>query len=109
MKRASALMEWWPWAGLFGASLAWVLAHQIGSDSVFFDCRGTRALTLVVGILAFLLAAGSGFGSFRLWRRGGETEARRFIAMIGWLFAILLALAILLPMLAGLILPECLA
>ena len=107
MKRASALMELWPWAGLIGAGLAWMLAHQIGSDGTFFDCDGGTALSLVAGIFALLLALASGVGSYRLWRRGGETEARRFIAMIGWLFAILLGLAILLPTIAALILPGC--
>jgi hypothetical protein len=108
VKRASALMELWPWAGLIGAGLAWALSHQIGSDGVFFDCGGT-GLTLVVGVVALVLAAVSGLGSFRLWRRGGETEARRFVALIGWLSALLLGLAIVLSTVAGLILPECLS
>ena len=109
MKRASALMELWPWAGLIGAGLAWCLAHQIGSDGTFYDCRSGLAVTLWVGLPALLLTVVSGFGSYRLWRSGGETEARRFVALLGWTFAVVLGLAILLPIMAALILPECLA
>lgn len=107
LKRASAAMELWPWAGMLGSALAWALAHQIGSDGTFYECDNGSAVTLIVGVLALLVTAASGIASFRLWRRGGETEARRFVALVGWLFALLLGLAILLPTLAGLIIPEC--
>jgi hypothetical protein len=107
LKRASATMELWPWAAMIGSGLAWALAHQIGSDGVFYECDNGTEVTLIVGVLALIATAVSGIASFRLWRRGGETEARRFIALIAWLFAILLFLAILLPTLAGLIFPEC--
>jgi len=64
--------------------------------------------TTVVGVLCLLLTLASGFASFRLWRSGEETPARRFVALLGMLFAILLAIAIILPTIAGLIMPECL-
>jgi hypothetical protein len=101
-------MELWPWAGLAGAALAWALDHQIGSDGTFFDCTQGSALTIVVGLLALVLAAAGGFASLRLWRSDRETPARRFVALLGVMFAILLGLAILLPTIAGLILQECL-
>ena len=105
--RASAAMELWPWADMIGAAAAWILAHQIGADGTFYECDNGTMISLVVGILTLILTAVSGLASFRLWRRGGETEPRRFIALVGWLFAVLLGLAILLPTLAGLIIPEC--
>jgi hypothetical protein len=108
MKRAHALMELWPWAGLIGAALAWILIHQIGSDGTFFNCGSGNSTTIVVGVLMLILAAASGIASFRLWRRGGETSARRFVALLGWMFAILLGLGIVLSTVAGLILPGCL-
>jgi hypothetical protein len=107
LRSASARMELWPWAGMIGSGAAWILTHQGGSDGTFYDCRTGLEVTLIVGLLSLVVTAVSGLASFRLWRRGGETEARRFVALIGWLFAILLGLAILLPMLAALILPEC--
>ena len=108
MRRANALMELWPWTGLAGAALAWALDHQIGSDGTFFDCTKGSALTIVVGLLALVLAGVSGFASLRLWRSDRETPARRFVGLLGVMFAVLLGLAILLSTIAGFILPECL-
>lgn len=101
LKRASAAMELWPWAAMIGSGLAWALAHQIGSDATFYECDSGSEATLIVGLLALIVTAASGNASFRLWRREGETAARRFVALIGWLFAVLLGLAILLPTLGG--------
>ena len=109
LKRASAAMELWPWAGMIGAGAGWVLAHQIGSDGTFYDCRSGAEVTIIVGLVTLILTVVSGVASFRLWRRGGETEARRFVALLGWLFAILLGLAIALSTAGGLIIPECVA
>jgi hypothetical protein len=108
VKRANALMELWPWTGLAGAGLAWALDHQIGSDGIFYECGHGAALTTTVGVIALLVTAACGYASFRLWRSDRETSARRFVALLGLMFAILLGLAILLPTIAGFILPECL-
>ena len=108
MRRANALMKLWPWAGLIGAALGWALDHQIGSDGIFYNCGGGPVLTTIVGVLCLLLTLASGFASFRLWRSGEETPARRFVALLGVLFALLLAIAIILPTIAGFIMPECL-
>ena len=107
LKRASARMEFWPWAGMIGAGAAWLAAHQVGSDGTFYECRVGAEVTIGVGLITLVIAALSGLASFRLWRRGGETEARRFVALLGWLFAILLGLAIALTTLAAVIIPEC--
>ena len=109
LKRASAAMELWPWAAMIGSGGAWALAHQIGSDGTFYECENGTEIVLIVGLVTLIVTVVSGLASFRLWRRGGETEARRFVALIGWLFAILLGLAILLPTVAALIIPECVA
>jgi hypothetical protein len=108
MRRANALMEAWPWAGLIGAALGWALDHQVGGDGIFFECNRGVLWTTIVGVLCLLLTAASGFASFRLWRSDRETPARRFIALLGVLFAVLLAIAIALPTIAGFILPACL-
>jgi hypothetical protein len=107
LRGASARMELWPWAGMIGAGGAWILDHQIGSDGTFYNCDAGSTVTIIVGVLALIVTVISGIASFRLWRSNAETHARRFIALVGWLFAILLGLAILLPTLAGLIIPEC--
>jgi hypothetical protein len=108
MRRANALMELWPWVGLAGAGLAWALDHQIGGDRTFFDCNSGPPVTIAVGIVTLLITAACGFASFRLWRSGRETAPRRFLALLGLMFALLLAVAILLSIVAGLILPGCL-
>lgn len=108
MRRANALMELWPWAGLLGAGIAWALDHQIGSDGISYRCASGAVLTTIVGVICLIVTAACGFASFRLWRSHAETAARRFVALLGWLFALLLGLAILLPTIAGFILPECL-
>ena len=90
LKRASAAMELWPWAAMIGSGLAWALAHQIGSDGTFYNCDAGSTVTVIVGVLALIVTVISGSASFRLWRSNAETEARRFIALVGWLFAILL-------------------
>lgn len=107
LKRASARMELWPWAGMIGAGAGWILDHQIGSDGTFYNCEAGSSATLIVGVIALLVTAVSGMASFRLWRSAAETHARRFIALTAWLFAILLGLAILLPTMAALIIPQC--
>jgi hypothetical protein len=108
MRRANALMELWPWAGLIGAALGWALDHQIGGDGVFYACQRGWVWTTIVGVACLVLTAVCGFASFRLWRSGEETAGRRFVALLGVLFAMLLALAIVLPTIAGFILPGCL-
>jgi hypothetical protein len=108
MRRANALMELWPWAGLIGAAAGWILDHQIGSDGVFYHCGVGPALTTIVGVISLAITGASGFASLRLWRSGKETPARRFIALLGVMFAGLLAIAILAPTIAGFIMPECL-
>jgi hypothetical protein len=109
MRRANALMELWPWAGLIGAGLAWMLDHQIGGDGIFFDCGRGVVWTTIVGVVCLLIIAASGLASFRLWRTNKETHARRFLALLGLLIAVLMALAIVLPTIAGFIVPACLA
>lgn len=101
-------MELWPWAGLVGAGTGWALDHQIGSDGIDYYCLRGALFTTIVGALCLLLTAASGFASYRLARAEAETPTRRFIALLGWLFALLLGLAILLSTIAGWILPECL-
>ncbi len=100
-------MELWPWAGIIGAGAAWILDHQVGSDATFYQCGAGSTVTIIVGIVALAVTVVSGIASFRLWRGSVETDARRFIALVGWLFAILLGLAILLSTAAALIIPEC--
>lgn len=109
MRRSKALMELWPWAGLAGAALGWALDHQVGGDGIFFQCGRGMLWTTIVGVICLVLTAACGLASLKLWRGDRGTPTRRFIALLGALFALLLAIAILLPTVAGFILPDCLA
>jgi hypothetical protein len=107
-RRDRLIALWLPWAGMAGAGLAWALSHQIGSDAVFDDCTLGGPLHMgLLGLVALALAAASALGSWRIWKRDHESEVRRFLGLLGVLFALLLGLAILLQTVASFIVPEC--
>ena len=97
-----------PWAGLIGAALGGGIAHQVGSDSNFFDCSSTTpGVMLLGGLIGLLLVAGGAFLSWQLWSHRTEGRVRRFIASISLMVAALMVFAILLPMIATLVIPPC--
>jgi hypothetical protein len=99
-----------PWLGMLGAAAGWLVAHQLGSNMAFDDCRvGDAGFALVAGLIGLLIAAGGGYFSWDVWRRREETEGRRFVGLLGLLLALLIGFAILLQSVSGLILPACLA
>ena len=99
-----------PWGGLIGGTLGAGLAHQIGSESVFNDCQAASPVpVLIVGVLGLLLIAGGALGSWKVWGHKDEEPSRRLIASVSLMTAGLLAFATLLPMIAALIIPSCLA
>lgn len=99
-----------PWLGMLGAAVGWFLSHQLGSNAAFDDCRtGNAGYVLLVGLIGLALAAGGGFFSWDVWRRGDETQARRFLGLVGLLLALIAIFAIVLQSVSGLILPDCLA
>ena len=111
MARKKAIEHLAPWLGLLGAGAGWFLAHQLGSNMAFDDCRvGDGGFALLTGLLGLLITAAGGYYSWDVWRRGsGETEGRRFVGLLGLLLAALTGFAIVLQSLSGLILPSCAA
>ena len=111
MKREDVIEHLMPWAGLALAGLAWAMAHQTGSISVFDDCQaGTPLFNAIVNLLGLALAVLGGLFSWRIWRRGAdETEGRRFLGLTAALLALLLTFALLLQLISGFIVPRCLA
>lgn len=108
-RRARAKKLLLPWAALIGAGLGWFGSQQLGSNFTFGGCFRSGAIPMLLICLAGLALAGLGaFLSLRVWRGSGE-EAERFVAGIGMLVGLVLGFAILLQILAGLILPRCLA
>ena len=111
MKRGDVIEHLMPWAGIVLAGLAWFAAHQIGSDTVFDDCQaGNPLFNALVNLVGLALALLGGLFGWRIWRRDGdETEGRRFLGLLGMLFAMLLCFALVLQLVAGFIVPRCLA
>ena len=99
-----------PWAGLIAGMVGAGLQHQLVSDSLHFDCRNGD-YALLVGVAALLLIALGGLVSWSSVR-GHQADAaptRRFVAHMGVMAAALFALMVLWGLMAGLILPGCLA
>ena len=110
MARKRALEHLAPWLGMLGAAAGWFVAQQLGSNTAFDDCRvGDGGFALVSGLIGLLIAAAGGYFGWDVWRRGEESEGRRFIGLLGLLLAALAGFAIILQSLPGLILPACLA
>jgi hypothetical protein len=98
-----------PWAGLAGGALAWVLHHQILSDSLRFNCAAVstpRALVALLG--ATVLCACGGTVSWRVTR--GEQSAhsgRVFAAWVSVVCAGIFFMAVLMQAIASLSVPGC--
>lgn len=97
-----------PWAALLGAAIGWFLAHQVASSAVFDRCTPfTLTLVLVIGLVGLMLTVAGALLSLRVHRGAGDSEARRFIALVGLLLAPLLALATVLESASALIVGSC--
>jgi len=97
-----------PWAGLAFGTTGYFLAHQIGSDSTFQDCRVGSPWIVILGTIIGLALIGVGvLGSWRIYGADNETPARHLIAIVGLLACALYTLGVLLPLFAALIIPSC--
>ena len=97
-----------PWAGLALGTLGGGLAHQLGSDSTFQDCRVGSPLIVTIGAVIGLSLVGLGaVGSWRVSAANGETPARRFIGSVSLMACAIYAVAIILPFIAAMVIPRC--
>jgi hypothetical protein len=97
-----------PWAGLALGTTGLFLAHQIGSDATFQDCRTGSPGAVILGTLIglFLIAVGA-LGSWRIYAAEDEGPARRLVAIVSMLSCALYAIGVLLPFIAALVIPRC--
>ena len=108
MNRARIRDGFMPWAGLALGTTGYFLAHQIGSDSTFQDCRVGSPWIVILGTLIGLTVIGLGaFGSWGVYAAENEPPARRLVAVVGLLADLLFAIGVLLPFIAALVLPGC--
>lgn len=101
-------IEFLPWAGLAAAFTGFAIVHQWGSDGVFDSCGNHGSVVNALILLFGLAILGAGvLGSLRIVRHRGESQARRFIAMMSLGAAALFTLAMTLPTIASLLIPRC--
>ena len=108
MKTKSIRDGFMPWAGLALGTTGYFLAHQIGSDSTFQDCRVGSPWVVVLGTLVGLgvIAVGA-FGSWGIYAARDEAPARRLVAVVGLLACALYTIGVALPFIAAMIIPGC--
>jgi hypothetical protein len=96
-----------PWAGLAFGTTGYFLAHQLGGDSTFQDCRIGSPLMVTIAMLAGLAVIGLGaLGSWRVYA-ADEAPGRRIVAIVGLLADILFAIGVVLPFIAAMVIPRC--
>ena len=98
-----------PWAGLVGGILGGAFAHQVGSQGVFDECNSSPALVIVVCLIGLAIIAVGALQSWPVFRTDTEGPARRLIATVSLATDALVAFAIVLPVIASLVIPQCYA
>jgi len=97
-----------PWAGLALGTLGAGLAHQIGADATFQDCKfSSPVIVILAAILGLFIVALGAFGSWRVYSGEGEGPSRRMIAIVSLMASEIYALAIILPLIASLVISRC--
>jgi hypothetical protein len=108
VKGASIRDGFMPWAGLALGTAGFFLAHQIGSDSTFQDCRVGSPWMVIVGTLVGLgVVALGALGSWHVYAAASEPPARKLVATVSLLACALFAVGILLGLIASLVIPQC--
>jgi len=97
-----------PWAGLALGTAGFFLAHQLGSDATFQNCRtGSPWIVTLAILLGLAIIAVGALGSWRIYSARAEAPARRLIATVSLLACALYAIGVLLPFIAALVIPGC--
>jgi hypothetical protein len=97
-----------PWAGLALGTLGAGLAHQLGADSTFQDCRvGSPLVVTIATIVGLVLIALGAAGSWRVYGAEEEGPARRFIAAVSTMACAFYTMAVILPFIAAMMIPRC--
>jgi hypothetical protein len=97
-----------PWAGIALGTLGFFIAHQLGSDATFQDCRVGSPLIVGIGTLVGLAIIGAGaLSSWQVFRSDAETPARKLVASVSLMASVVFAIAVTLPFIAAMVIPRC--
>ena len=108
MKRKSIRDGLSPWAGIMLGTLGAGLAHQIGSDSTFQDCTvGSPWIVILGAIIGLTLVAAGAFLSYGVFVSKAAPPARKMLSVVSLLASALFVMAIVLPLIASLVIPQC--
>lgn len=97
-----------PWGGLALGTTGYFIAHQLGSDATFQDCRVGSPWIVIVGTLVGLaIIAVGALASWRVYADRDEGPPRRTVAVVSVMASALFAIGVILPFIAALIIPGC--
>jgi phage-related minor tail protein len=97
-----------PWAGLALGTTGFFVQHQLGSDSVFQNCRtGSPWIAILAAVAALVIIGAGAFGSWRVFAAQGETPARRVVATVSLMACALYVIGTILSVLAVMLIPGC--
>ena len=97
-----------PWAGLALSTLGGGLAHQIGAESTFQDCRySSPTIVILAAVLGLALIVLGALGSWRVWNGENEGPSRRMVALVSLMACAVFTMAVVLPIIASLVIPRC--
>jgi hypothetical protein len=109
-----ALPGWRAWSALIVGPIVLGLHHQLGSNLSFAACdRGPDHILLIVGVIALLILAATGWLAWQSWQDAGGTAAEEaevlqiFVPLLSVMAATLFGLTIFVQLLADIILPSC--
>lgn len=108
MNTRSARDRFMPWGGIALGTVGFFVAHQLGSDATFQDCRVGSPLVVVVGTLVGLAIISAGaLSSWAVYRNKAEPAARQLVASVSLLACIIFSIGVLLPFVAAMVIPRC--
>src|SRR3982751_1597539 len=108
MNRGEALDRFLPWGGIALGTAGFFLAHQMGSDATFQDCRvGSPWIVTLATVIGIAIIAAGALGSWRVFASRSEAPARRLIAAVSLLACGLFVMGVILPFIAALVIPRC--
>jgi len=109
MPRLDLIKRPQPFIALLLVAGGWALSHQFGSDGVFDDCQARGGgYVVATSLIGLLITVAGGWYAAIGWR-APEERGRSFLAVVTLLLAVIAAVAILMQVAAGLILPQCAA